>query len=1121
MKSPGRAKSVGEKPVAGVTVKLLDGNGAAVLDAAGVARTTTTDANGFYSFTDLIAGQPYQVQFVKPDNTIFTTQDASGVTSNDPATDSTDSDADPATGVVAFTAPMTGANSATAPDNPSLDAGLVALVSIGDYVWWDTNRDGLQTAGELPVPGVVVNLLNPDGTAAVLPGGSPVTTTTDANGFYAFTNLIAGVTYQVQFVKPANTIFTTQDVSGVTSNDPAADATDSDPVASTGLVTVVAPPTGKNLGLPSQTDNPSIDAGLVKLVSIGDYVWWDTNRDGLQGDPTAEQPVAGVTVNLLDAAGNPAVLPDGAPVTTTTDANGFYQFTNLIAGVNYQMEFVKPANTIFTTQNAGGDTSNAVTTDVADSDADTTTGLVPFTAPASGANSKTAPDNPTLDAGLVKLVSIGDYVWWDTNRDGLQGDPTAEQPVAGVTVNLLDEAGNPAVLPGGAPVTTTTDANGFYSFTNLLAGVTYQVEFVKPADTIFTTQDVAGVTSNDPAQDGTDSDADTTTGRITVVAPATGTNSATAPDNPSIDAGLVELVSIGDVVWWDSDRDGVQDAGELPVSGVVVNLLNPDGSAAVLPGGAPVTATTDANGFYAFTNLLAGVTYQVQFVKPGNTIFTSQDATGVTSNDPATDGTDSDADEATGLVTVTAPITGANSATAPDNPSIDAGLVKLVSVGDYVWWDTNLDGIQGDPAIEKPVAGVTVRLLDAAGDLAVLPGGAPVTTVTDANGYYAFTNLIGGVDYIVEFVKPAETIYTIANAGSDISNSATTDVTDSDADEVTGRVAFTAATTGANSAVPGQADNPGIDAGLVELVSVGDYVWMDTNRNGIQDAGEPPVSGVTVNLYTADGSLWDTTTTDNTGFYSFTDLLAGVDYVIEFVKPDGSAFTSTLTGADRAVDSNAPADGTVTFTAPATGNNSATTPDDPTIDAGLVVYNLTLVKKNTTTGTIYPGSTVTFTLTPHNEGPAAALAGWTVTDVLPGGLTLQSMTGDGYTCTGLTCTATSALPGNSDGPVITVTATVDAGFTGTITNLAYIAPTDKDVPETNPLGPIPGPGTNPATTPTDNDTDAPLTVEPKPLPHTGNDSTSLINWSLGLVALGMLLLAATRRRKDEDTSTTR
>ena len=78
-------------------------------------------------------------------------------------------------------------------DDPSIDAGLVELVSVGDYVWWDTNRDGLQSAGEAPVAGITVNLLNPDGTAAVLPGGAPVTTTTDANGYYAFTNLIAGV----------------------------------------------------------------------------------------------------------------------------------------------------------------------------------------------------------------------------------------------------------------------------------------------------------------------------------------------------------------------------------------------------------------------------------------------------------------------------------------------------------------------------------------------------------------------------------------------------------------------------------------------------------------------------------------------------------------------------------------------------------------------------------------------------------------------------------------------------------------------------------------------------------------------------------------------------------------
>ena len=58
-------------------------------------------------------------------------------------------------------------NSATTPDDPKIDAGLIELVSIGDYVWWDTNRDGLQTEGELPIPGITVNLLDAEGNPAV------------------------------------------------------------------------------------------------------------------------------------------------------------------------------------------------------------------------------------------------------------------------------------------------------------------------------------------------------------------------------------------------------------------------------------------------------------------------------------------------------------------------------------------------------------------------------------------------------------------------------------------------------------------------------------------------------------------------------------------------------------------------------------------------------------------------------------------------------------------------------------------------------------------------------------------------------------------------------------------
>ncbi len=80
------------------------------------------------------------------------------------------------------------------------------------------------------------------------------------------------------------------------------------------------------------------------MVSVGDYVWFDANRDGQQGDKTSEPPVEGVTVNLYDAQGN-------LVKTTTTDANGFYSFTDLAASTEYTIEFVKPDGTTFTGQN--------------------------------------------------------------------------------------------------------------------------------------------------------------------------------------------------------------------------------------------------------------------------------------------------------------------------------------------------------------------------------------------------------------------------------------------------------------------------------------------------------------------------------------------------------------------------------------------------------------------------------------------------------------------------------------------------------------------------------------------------------------------------------------------------
>lgn len=52
-------------------------------------------------------------------------------------------------------------------------------------------------------------------------------------------------------------------------------------------------------------------------------------------------------------------------------------------------------------------------------------------------------------------------------------------------------------------------------------------------------------------------------------------------------------------------------------------------------------------------------------------------------------------------------------------------------------------------------------------------------------------------------------------------------------------------------------------------IQIGNRVWLDSNGNGVQDAGEPPIAGVTVRLYTTAGALLGTTVTNANGTYLF------------------------------------------------------------------------------------------------------------------------------------------------------------------------------------------------------------------------------------------------------------
>jgi len=88
-----------------------------------------------------------------------------------------------------------------------------------------------------------------------------------------------------------------------------------------------------------------------------------------------------------------------------------------------------------------------------------------------------------------------------------------------------------------------------------------------------------------------------------------------------------------------------------------------------------------------------------------------------------------------------------------------------------------------------------------------------------------------------------------------------------------------------------------------ELAAIGDYVWYDTNQNGIQDEGEAGVPGVTVHLTDCEGNVVDTMLTDANGYYLFDELEPG-EYAIHFVLPDGYVFTLQNIGADN-LDSDA------------------------------------------------------------------------------------------------------------------------------------------------------------------------------------------------------------------------
>lgn len=551
------------------------------------------------------------------------------------------------------------------------------LGSIGDFVFTDTNKDGIQTLGELGIAGIKVQLYKSDGVTFV------EEVTTDANGKYLFDSLFTG-SYKVKFILPSGSTFTDTG-KGTT-------ATDSDAGSDgfSGVINIDVEKTGVD------KDNPTIDAGIIgNLGSIGDFVFRDDNSNGIQDG--IEPGIAGVTVNLYKGA----VLL----ATTTTDATGKYNFSGLLSGTDYQVEFIASAQSKFTTPSLGGDPTKD-----SNAGANGKSGLI--TIDVTKAPTDVLRNNPTIDAGIIPLGSIGDYVFNDNNGNGIQD--AGDTKLIGIKVTLTDKDGN-------IITSTTTDSDGKYEF--IVPSGEYFVIFDKPTGSTFSPTG-AGTSA-------TDSDADATGKSSKITIDASKPIGDPARNNKDVDAGLIpNKGTIGDFVFIDANGDNKQSVGETGLSGITVELYDATGTTKLQ------TTTTDATGKYLFSGLESGG-YKVKFILPSGKTFVTPN-TGISTED-----SDAGAGGFSGVINID--VTKPLGDIGRNNLTIDAGIKADCNINAGTLTTTT-------PNFCLPDAGSVVLTATVA------------TSPTVPTGYLLKYVLTKGLDLVIQQVSNAPT-FTVTATG--------------------------------------------------------------------------------------------------------------------------------------------------------------------------------------------------------------------------------------------------------------------------------------------------------------------------------------------------------------------
>ena len=569
-------------------------------------------------------------------------------------------------------------------------------------------------------------------------------------------------------------------------------------------------------------------------------------------DAGTDAAIAGATVELLNAG-------TGTVITTaTTDANGAYSFTNLDPLIVYTLREALPAGNYQnrpTAVNPGQIGGAACASGCAPGTG--VSGDAATTDRIAGIDLGAGLDGTVFNFGEDAIAAISGSVYLDRNRngdfDGTDAGSTNSQPNGGLQ---------------GVDVTLTgAGADGVFGNGDDPAPVTIQTG----ANGAYQFANLVVGQSYRVTETQPNGYADGTENTSNLI------NVANLPPAGSTGHDFGEILgSIAGAVFEDfsataaNNNNGAFDTGENPIANATVTLTGTD----VLGNPVNITAQTNASGAYVFNDLLppqAGTFYTVTETQPVGYI----------------DGRHTPGNASTpGTATTSNIIDGIAISAGQNATGYLFGELANTNISGTVYLDRNDDGDQdgGEPGIP----GVTV-VIEGAGPDGVFGNGddlPPVTLTTDANGDYSYGGAITGQDYRIIETQPTG----LADGQENTSNSITV----------------------TNLPASGSSEN-----NFGELAaSIAGNVWLDADNDGVRDAGENGIAGVSVSLpagtVDALGNPVAAAVTDANGDYRFLDLLAGNYTVTEQAAQPVVGGVTTLNGTTLAGNVGGTATGTAT-----------------------------------------------------------------------------------------------------------------------------------------------------------------------------------------------------------------